>query len=350
MFLLFFRFKTRNTYKRHLQTKHAKILTSKGIIELSGATGGPGVTYQTNVVDVSSSGSTGSSVKAMKPRSKYAMRYALAPVATTPQSQQQQTQEQSYDQSQQMEDIQQQQQQMQQSQQVLSIQQPILVGQTHKGLRWNELQEGSSLQVQHQQPIDYSQQPQNLSMHPSTTAATPITIVQIPGVQGVTILDNTGAPAHGHTLSPSTMAAIAAATQQSNKPLQQQLHDLTTTTADSYHHHQANLQNLQHLQQSDQHHHQQQGITLVSYHHQAHPSSLEPIQSTATLLNSPPISSGPLTELTSSPALGMVHQQNQQHHQMHQLQQHHQQPSNDNFNMLLAAIEMTEDPKQEANM
>ncbi len=29
-----FRFKTRNTYKRHLQTKHGKILTSKGIFDL----------------------------------------------------------------------------------------------------------------------------------------------------------------------------------------------------------------------------------------------------------------------------------------------------------------------------
>jgi hypothetical protein len=28
------RFKTRNTYKRHLQTKHSKMLTSKGIFDL----------------------------------------------------------------------------------------------------------------------------------------------------------------------------------------------------------------------------------------------------------------------------------------------------------------------------
>lgn len=72
--MLSFRFKTRNTYKRHLQTKHSKILTSKGIIELSNQ-----VPYQsapkatTNTVSVSI-GSGGTPV-VVKPRRKYGIRF-----------------------------------------------------------------------------------------------------------------------------------------------------------------------------------------------------------------------------------------------------------------------------------
>src|SRR5699024_9697529 len=77
-------FKTRNTYKRHLQTKHSKILTSKGIIELSSA-----VPYQsvprnhtaTTTTNSAAGGhqteppSSGPNMPMVKPRRKYGLKF-----------------------------------------------------------------------------------------------------------------------------------------------------------------------------------------------------------------------------------------------------------------------------------